>query len=73
MYYHLGLPLPRLVVKNLPANSGDIRDVGSVPEEGISSGGGHGNPLQDSCLGNPMDREPWRAAVHGPQSWTRLK
>ena len=73
MYYHLGLPLPRLVVKNLPANSGDIRDVGSVPEEGRSSGGGHGNPLQDSCLGNPMDREPWRAAVHGPQSWTRLK
>ena len=44
------------VVKNLPANAGDIRDAGSVPESG-SHGGGYGNPLQNSCLENPMDRE----------------
>ena len=41
------------MVKNLPANAGNIRDVGSVPGSGRSSGGGHGNPLQDSCLENP--------------------
>ena len=46
-----------LVVKNLPANAGDIRDEGSVP--GRSPGGGHGNPLQYSCLENPMDRRAW--------------
>ena len=45
-----------LVVKNLLANAGDIRDVGSIPELGRSPGGGHGNPLQHSCLENPMDR-----------------
>ena len=44
------------VVKNLPANAGDVRDVGLIPELGRSLGGGHGNPLQYSCLGNPMDR-----------------
>ena len=42
-----------LVVKNLPANAGDSRDVGSIPESGRSPGGGHGNPLQYSCLKNP--------------------
>ena len=42
-----------LVVKNLPANEGDIRDVGSVPGLGRSPGGGHGNPFQNSCLENP--------------------
>ena len=47
-----------LVVKNLPANAGDTTDVGLVPESGRSSGGGHGNPLQYSCPGNPMDEEP---------------
>ena len=46
-----------LVVKNLPANAGDIRDVGSIPGSGRSPGGGHSNPLQFSCLENPMDRE----------------
>ena len=46
-----------LVVKKLPANAGDIRDVGSVPGLGKSPGGGHGNPLQYSSLENPMDRE----------------
>ena len=53
-----------LVVKNLPANAGDIRDMGSVPGLGRSAGGGHSNPLQYSCLGNPTDRVPWQAAVH---------
>ena len=45
-----------LVVKNLPANAGDIRDVGSIPGSGRSPGVGHGNPLQYSCLENPKDR-----------------
>ena len=45
-----------LVVKNLPANAGDLRDVGSSPGLGRSPGGGHGNPLHSSCLKNPMDR-----------------
>ena len=53
------------VVKNPPANAGDMRDVGSIPGLGRSSGGGHGNPLQYSCLGNSMDREAWQAPVHG--------
>ena len=46
-------------VKNLPANSGDLGDVNLIPGSGISPGGGTGNPLQYSCLGNPMDREAW--------------
>ena len=54
-----------LVVKNPPANAGDIRVMGSVPGSGRSPGGGHGNPLQYSCLENLMDREAWRATVHG--------
>ena len=45
-----------LVVKNLPANTGNIRDVGSIPGSGRAPGGGNGNPLQHSCLENPMDR-----------------
>ena len=53
-----------LVVKNPPANVGDIRDVASVPGSGRSPGEGHGNPLQYSCLDNPMDRGAWRATVH---------
>ena len=53
-----------LVVKDLPANAGDITDVGLIPGLGKSSGGGHGNPLQYSCLENPMDREAWQATVH---------
>ena len=52
------------MVKNLPANAGELRDAGSVPGLG-RSGGGHGNPLQSSCLENPMDRGAWRATVHG--------
>ena len=54
-----------LVVKNPPANAGDIRDVGSIPGSGRSSGEGNGNPLQYSCLESPMDRGAWWATVHG--------
>ena len=52
------------VVKNPPANAGDLRDVGSIPGSGRSPGEGHRNPLQYSCLGNPMDRGAWQATVH---------
>ena len=63
-----------LVVKNPPANAGDIRDVGSIPGLGISPGEGNGNPLQCSCLENPRDGGAWWAAFSGVvQSWTRLK
>ena len=54
-----------LVVKNLLANAGDLRDTGSIPGSGRSPRGGHDNPLQYSCLENPMDREAWRATIHG--------
>ena len=50
--------------KKMPANSGDIRDVGLIPGSGRSPGGGHGNPLQYSCLENLMNRGDWRATVH---------
>ena len=53
------------VVKNPSADVGDVRDMGSIPGSGRSPGGGHGNPLQYSCLENPMDRGAWRATVHG--------
>ena len=54
-----------LVVKNPPANGGDIRDMGSIPGFARSPGGGHGNPLHYSCLENPMDRGAWWVTVHG--------
>ena len=54
-----------LVVKNLPANEGDARNESLIPESGRSSGGGHGDPFQYSCLENPMDRGAWQAMVHG--------
>ena len=58
-----------LVVKNLPPNAGD---VGLIPGSGRFRGEGNGNPLQYSCLGNPMDRGVWPAAVQGVmKSWTR--
>ena len=61
------------MVKNLPANAGDIRDVGLIPGLGKSPGGGHGNPLQHSRLENPMDRGAWQVTVHGvAESRTRL-
>ena len=53
-----------LAVKNLPANAGGIRDVGSVPGSGRFPGGGHGNWLKDSCLENPTDRGSWESTVH---------
>ena len=53
------------MVKNLHANVGDIRDAGLIPGSGRCNGGGHGNPLQYSCLKNPMARGAWRATVHG--------
>ena len=63
-----------LEVKNPPANAGDIREEGSVPGWGRFPEGGHGNPLQYSCLGKPMDREACRLQFMGPQkSQTRLK
>ena len=54
-----------LVVKNLHANAGGLRKGGSIPGSGRSPGGGQGNPLQYSCLENPMDRGAWQATVHG--------
>ena len=53
------------MVNNLTANSGDARDMGSIPVSERSPGGGHGHPLQCSCLENPMDRGAWWATVHG--------
>ena len=62
-----------LVVKNLPANAGDARDMGLIPGSGRFPGKGHGNPLQYFCLENPMDRGAWKATVHRvAKSWTRL-
>ena len=58
------------VVKNLPVNAGDM---GSIPDPERSPGEEHGNPLQYSCLGNPMDRGAWQATVHGlAKSGTQL-
>ena len=63
-----------LVVKNLPANAGDVRDMDSIPGSERSPGGGHGKPLQYSCLEHPMDRGAWQATVHRvAQRWTWLK
>ena len=63
-----------LVVKNPPANAGDIRDLGLIPGLGRSFGGGHGDPLQYSCLENPVDRGAWQATVQSAtKNWTRLK
>ena len=53
------------VVKNLPANAGDAGDMGSIPGSGRFHGEGNGNPLEYSCLGNPMDRGAWQTTVHG--------
>ena len=53
-----------LVVKNPPANAGDVRDVGSIPGLGGVPREENGNPLQYSCLENPMDREAWQIVVH---------
>ena len=61
------------VVKNLPASEGDARDVGLISGSGRCPGEGSGSPLQYSCLGNPMDRGAWQAAIHGvTKSQTQL-
>ena len=63
-----------LAVKNPPAKAGDLRDSGSIPGSGRFPGGRQGNPLQYSCLENPMDRGALQATVHGvTESWTQLK
>ena len=62
------------MVKNPAANAGDVRDVGSISESERSLGEGYGNPLQYSCLENPMDRGAYQAIVHKvAKSWTQLK
>ena len=62
------------MVKNPPANTGDARDMGSIPGWGRSPGGGSDNPLQCFCLENPMDRGAWQTAVHGvSKSWAPLR
>ena len=61
-----------LVIRSLPVSAGDLRDAGSIPVSGRSPEGGNGNPLQCSCLENPMDRGAWWATVHGAtksQKW----
>ena len=60
-----GFPGGPVVAKNPPAKAGDARDVGSIPGSGRPRGGGHGNPLQYSCLENPMDREACQSPAHG--------
>ena len=61
------------MVKNLLAHVGDTGDASSIPGSGRSLGGGHGDPLQSSCLENPMDRGAWWATGHRvANSWTRL-
>ena len=62
------------MVKNYPANAGNIRDTNMIPGSGRLPEGGRGNPLQDSCLGNTMDKGAWGTRVHGvAKSLTRLK
>ena len=70
-YFCLGFPGGTVVKKKKPpATAGDPRDAGLISGPGKSPGGGNGNPLQYSCLENPMDRGAWQATVHGSQSWT---
>ena len=65
VYTVIGFPGGVLLLKNLPASAGDIRDKSSIPGSGRSSGGGgHDNPLQYSCLENPMDKGAWQPTGH---------
>ena len=64
MFLKFGAPQVALLVKNQLADAGDKRDLGSVPGEGRSPGGGHGNQLQYSCLENSTDTGAWQATVH---------
>ena len=73
LHYYIWASQVTLVVKSSPVSAGDVRDKGSIPGSGRSPGGGHGNPLQYSCLENPMDRGAWCATVHRvAKSQTRL-
>ena len=68
--HNMGFP-GSAVIKNLPASAGGTRDVGSVPGSGRSPGVGNGNPLQYSCLENPVDKGHWQATVRGvAKRWT---
>ena len=69
--YFLWASLVALALKSLPASTEDLRDADTISGWGRSPGEEHGNPLQYSCLENPMDRGAWWATVHGiAQSWT---
>ena len=59
-----------LAAKKLPASAGDTRDMGPIPGSGRFLGGGHGHPVQYSCLENPMDRGAWQALVHKESDMT---
>ena len=70
IWLEIGTSQVALVLKNPPANTGDVRDVVSIPGLGRSPGGRNGNPLWYSCLENPIDRGAWWATVHGvAKSW----
>ena len=70
MHIYMGFP-GGSAVKNLPANAGDLKDMGSIPDWRRFPGGGDGNPLHYSCLENPRDRGDWQATVHEfTKSWT---
>ena len=69
----LGALQTALVVKNPPASAGDVRDAGSIPGSGRSPGGGSGNPLQCSCLENPVDRSRWATVHRASKSRTKRK
>ena len=72
--YNIEVSQVASVVKKPAANALDVRDMGSFHWSGRSPGGGHGNPLQCSCLENPMDRGAWLTIVHGvAESQTQLK
>ena len=60
------------MVKNSPAKAGDTGDMDLIPGSGRSPGGENGNPLQHSCLENPMDKEAWKVTVHGVAEQTQL-
>ena len=72
VYLHMFMGFPGAsVVKNPPVNAGDTGHAGLIPGLGRCLGGGHGSPLQYSCLENPIDRGAWWATLHGvAKSWT---
>ena len=73
-YTHTRASQVTRVLKNPPADAGNIRHAGSIPGSGRSLGGGHGNPLQYSYLENPTDREAWQYTVHSvAKSQTQMR